>query len=113
MSNDAPLWIPSAEHRDATALHRLVRFVRKTTAKSGIGGYAPLYDFSIRHPEKFWPLVWEFCGIRATGISGKIAELAVRAVIHGETVNKTDALANPGALETYCALADTEATRGA
>ncbi|MFC3280543.1 hypothetical protein ACFOD1_05160 [Pseudidiomarina halophila] len=31
-------------------------------------------------------------------ISGKIVELAVRQVIHGETVKNTDALANPEAL---------------
>jgi acetoacetyl-CoA synthetase len=67
MSNDAPLWTPSAERRDATNLHRFVRYVRKATGNEDIGSYAPLYDFSIRNPEKFWPLVWEFCGIRATG----------------------------------------------
>jgi acetoacetyl-CoA synthetase len=37
-------------------------------------------------------------------ISGKISELAVRAVIHGEAVRNTDALANPGALELYAGL---------
>ena len=34
-------------------------------------------------------------------ISGKPVELAVRAVIHGETVTNTDALANPEALEYF------------
>jgi acetoacetyl-CoA synthetase len=34
-------------------------------------------------------------------ISGKISELAVRAVIHGEPVKNTDALANPEALAAY------------
>ncbi len=34
-------------------------------------------------------------------ISGKIVELAVRKVIHGETVDNTDALANPEALEHF------------
>ncbi|MEO1246278.1 MAG: acetoacetate--CoA ligase [Pseudomonadota bacterium] len=33
--------------------------------------------------------------------SGKIVELAVRSVIHGEPVKNTDALANPGALEHF------------
>jgi len=37
-------------------------------------------------------------------ISGKISELAVRAVIHGEQVKNTDALANPGALDLYSGL---------
>ncbi|OZB06005.1 MAG: acetoacetate--CoA ligase [Idiomarina sp. 34-48-12] len=34
-------------------------------------------------------------------ISGKIVELAVRQVVHGETVKNTDALANPDALEQF------------
>jgi acetoacetyl-CoA synthetase len=34
-------------------------------------------------------------------ISGKIVELAVRSVVHGEPVKNTDALANPEALEYF------------
>jgi acetoacetyl-CoA synthetase len=34
-------------------------------------------------------------------ISGKIVELAVRSVVHGETVKNTDALANPEALNYF------------
>nr|BFE89635.1 hypothetical protein GCM10020185_01710 [Pseudomonas brassicacearum subsp. brassicacearum] len=34
-------------------------------------------------------------------ISGKVVELAVRNVVHGEVVKNTDALANPGALEQF------------
>jgi acetoacetyl-CoA synthetase len=34
-------------------------------------------------------------------ISGKVVELAVRNVVHGNTVKNTDALANPQALEQY------------
>ena len=37
-------------------------------------------------------------------ISGKIAELAVRKIIHGERVGNQDALANPEALALYSAL---------
>ena len=34
-------------------------------------------------------------------ISGKIVELAVRSVVHGQPVKNTDALANPGALDFF------------
>jgi acetoacetyl-CoA synthetase len=34
-------------------------------------------------------------------ISGKVVELAVRNVVHGQKVKNTDALANPEALEQY------------
>ena len=42
-------------------------------------------------------------------ISGKIVELAVRNVIHGEPVRNTDALANPEALAHFRDLAELEA----
>jgi acetoacetyl-CoA synthetase len=37
-------------------------------------------------------------------ISGKIAELAVRNMVHGQPVKNTDALANPQALALFAAL---------
>jgi acetoacetyl-CoA synthetase len=40
-------------------------------------------------------------------ISGKISEIAVREVLHGRRVENTDALANPGSLREYEALAKT------
>jgi acetoacetyl-CoA synthetase len=39
-------------------------------------------------------------------ISGKIVELAVRAVVHGEAVKNTDALANPDALQHFSGIAE-------
>jgi len=39
-------------------------------------------------------------------ISGKIVELAVRSVVHGEVVNNTDALANPAVLEHFRNIAE-------
>jgi acetoacetyl-CoA synthetase len=38
--------------------------------------------------------------------SGKIVELAVRSVVHGEAVKNTEALANPGALEHFSGIAE-------
>ena len=38
--------------------------------------------------------------------SGKIVELAVRSVVHGETVKNTEALANPEALENFRNIAE-------
>ncbi|MGH8117412.1 MAG: acetoacetate--CoA ligase, partial [Rhodanobacteraceae bacterium] len=67
MPNDTPMWTPSAERKDSANLHRFVRFVHDATGNDDIKSYAPLYDFSIRHPQKFWPLVWEFCGVRSSG----------------------------------------------
>lgn len=38
--------------------------------------------------------------------SGKIVEIAVRAVVHGERVANTEALANPDALDYFCDIAE-------
>jgi acetoacetyl-CoA synthetase len=62
-----PIWEPSTERIDRANMSRFMRFVRENVGNEDIRRYAPLYDFSVRHPQKFWPLVWEFCGIRATG----------------------------------------------
>jgi acetoacetyl-CoA synthetase len=62
-----PIWEPSTERIERANMNRFMRFVRESVANEDIRRYAPLYEFSVRHPEKFWPLVWEFCGIRASG----------------------------------------------
>lgn len=62
-----PIWEPSPERIERANINRFVRYVREQTGNEDMRRYAPLYDFSIRHPERFWSLVWEFCGIRASG----------------------------------------------
>jgi len=63
----APIWEPSKERIDGANISRFMRFVREQTGNDDIRRYSPLYDFSVRQPAKFWQLVWEFCGIRASG----------------------------------------------
>jgi acetoacetyl-CoA synthetase len=62
-----PIWTPGEERIERANMNRFMRFVRESIGNEDIRRYAPLYDFSVRHPERFWPLVWEFCGIRASG----------------------------------------------
>ncbi len=62
-----PIWEPGKERADGANLSRFMRFVREETHNDDLRSYAPLYDFSIRHSTKFWQLLWEFCGIRASG----------------------------------------------
>ncbi|MDR2013185.1 MAG: acetoacetate--CoA ligase [Rhodanobacter sp.] len=62
-----PIWEPSAESVERANISRFMRFVRENSGNDDIRSYAPLYEFSVRHSEKFWSLVWEFCGIRAQG----------------------------------------------
>jgi len=62
-----PIWEPGTERIERANMNRFMRFVRESIGNEDIRRYAPLYDFSVRQPERFWPLVWEFCGIRASG----------------------------------------------
>jgi acetoacetyl-CoA synthetase len=62
-----PIWEPGPDRIERANLNRFMRFVRERTGNDDIRRYAPLYDFSIRQPEQFWQLVWEFCGIRSSG----------------------------------------------
>jgi acetoacetyl-CoA synthetase len=62
-----PVWEPGQERIERANINRFIRFVREQTGNEDIRRYGPLYDFSVRHPKKFWKFVWEFCGIRATG----------------------------------------------
>lgn len=62
-----PIWEPGKERVEGANINRFMRFVRGETNNDDLRSYAPLYDFSIRQPERFWQLVWEFCGIRSTG----------------------------------------------
>src|SRR6185312_13874914 len=64
---EKPLWEPGTQRVEAANINRFMRFVREQTGNEELRSYAPLYDFSIRQPERFWQMVWEFCGIRATG----------------------------------------------
>jgi acetoacetyl-CoA synthetase len=61
------LWEPGAERVERANISRFMRFVRDSTGNDDIRRYAPLYDFSVRQPERFWSLLWEFCGVRAHG----------------------------------------------
>ncbi|MGQ0659079.1 MAG: acetyl-coenzyme A synthetase N-terminal domain-containing protein, partial [Chromatiales bacterium] len=60
-----PLWTPPPER---IAQANLTRFMAQARARTGLplNDYPSLYEWSIAHPEAFWPEVWDFCGIHAT-----------------------------------------------
>ena len=66
-SMNKPIWEPDTERVERSNISRFMRFVRESTGNEDIRRYAPLHDFSVRQPDRFWSLVWEFCGIRAHG----------------------------------------------
>ena len=52
----ALLWTPSAERAAAT---RMARFAERL----GCDGYESLHDLSVSEPDRFWPAVWDECGL--------------------------------------------------
>jgi len=56
------LWAPSAERQAASNLFRFMEQVRAEYAPE-LRSYQALYQWSLEHPERFWPAVWAYCGI--------------------------------------------------
>jgi acetoacetyl-CoA synthetase len=56
---EAPLWRPTPEQ---VARSNMTRFARE----AGVVAYDDLYEWSIRRPEEFWPMVWKVCGVIGT-----------------------------------------------
>ncbi len=59
-----PLWEPSP---GAVAAANMTAFMRAAARDTGVRvtDYTALYAWSVREPEKFWRLVWKFCGVTA------------------------------------------------
>lgn len=62
-----PIWQPSADRISRANLNRFLRFIDTQAGVHHVQDHPALHDFSIHQAERFWPLVWEFCGIRASG----------------------------------------------
>jgi acetoacetyl-CoA synthetase len=71
-----PTWSPSPERVERANLSRFMRFVRTETGNADLNSYAPLWQFSVDHPERFWTLLWDFCGIRASGAREPVLSLS-------------------------------------
>jgi acetoacetyl-CoA synthetase len=62
-----PIWSPAPERIERANLSRFMRFCREESGNADLNSYAPLWQFSVDRPERFWTLVWDFCGIKASG----------------------------------------------
>jgi acetoacetyl-CoA synthetase len=60
---DTPIWTPSPERIARANLTRFMAAAREHGAPQE--GYPALWRWSVEHPERFWPLVWSFCGVVA------------------------------------------------
>lgn len=62
-----PVWEPSAERVERANLSRFIKFARNETGNVDLIDHHSLHHWSIADPERFWLLVWDFCGIRGQG----------------------------------------------
>ncbi|KQZ16114.1 acetoacetyl-CoA synthetase [Mesorhizobium sp. Root554] len=62
MTSDKPLWVPSPQ-QIATA--SMSDFMQAASAMAGrkLSSYAQLHDWSIAESERFWDLIWNYCGV--------------------------------------------------
>ncbi len=60
---DTPLWTPSEARKADANVTRFMSMVRD--AGHAVSTYDQLHAFSVEHPGSFWPLYWDFAGIKA------------------------------------------------
>jgi acetoacetyl-CoA synthetase len=60
--NDMPLWIPPAG-RVAASQVQAFRFEVERRHGQSLADYRDLHSWTVAHPELFWNLVWDFCGV--------------------------------------------------
>jgi acetoacetyl-CoA synthetase len=67
-----PVWTPGPTRVARANLTRFIERVRGTASGAEqVSDLATLYDWSVAHPEWFWPAVWEFCGVMAEDRPGR------------------------------------------
>jgi acetoacetyl-CoA synthetase len=57
-----PIWTPSPARVQACTMHRFAREAERISGRN-LADYEPLWQWSIDEPERFWRLVWSFCGV--------------------------------------------------
>ena len=65
------LWTPSPER---VAASNMTAFRKRIAEAEGVTlpDYAALHDWSVRHPQQFWPQVWDFCGLKAETLGERV-----------------------------------------
>jgi len=60
---EKPLWTPDGDAVRGCNLAKFIEFARSEGNRE-VEDWASLYAFSIDQPERFWPALWSFCGVR-------------------------------------------------
>src|SRR4051812_31077516 len=62
MHDQEPIWCPSAQRIEASAMQRFAREAEVCTGRA-LNDYEALWQWSIDEPEHFWSSIWNFCGV--------------------------------------------------
>jgi acetoacetyl-CoA synthetase len=57
------LWRPSARRVAQSNMTAFMRAILGQWPEANVNDYASLYRWSVRQPESFWSVVWDFCGV--------------------------------------------------
>ncbi len=68
---NTPLWSPSPTRIADANLSQFIATVNNHLNYS-IQNYSELYNWSVNHPEEFWPMVWKFTQIRSSQLWSKV-----------------------------------------
>ncbi len=79
MTEQQPLWTPSADRVTAANMTRFIAHVNSRHHLK-IDDYDALYRWSIESKEDFWCAVWDFCGI--------VGERGERVLVDGDDIEK-------------------------
>jgi len=65
LSRGGPIWTPDAERVRRANLTAFLRHIRdrRPAGAERIADFPSLYQWSVDHPDAFWPEVWAFCGV--------------------------------------------------
>ncbi|MBB4304970.1 acetoacetyl-CoA synthetase [Rhodobium orientis] len=63
MSEETPLWTPSADRIKNTVMARFMAFAADKVGRP-FADYETLHTWSVRDRAAFWDAVWDFCGLR-------------------------------------------------
>ncbi len=75
MTSDKPLWVPSSQQIAAAPMTDFMK-VAGASAGREFSTYTELHDWSVAESERFWELVWDYCGI--------VGEKGRRILVDGE-----------------------------
>jgi len=92
---DVPIWSPSAERIERSQMAAFFSFAARHGAPDfgppGKDAYDRFHQWSVENREKFWPLVWDFCGV--VGESGATGDPA--SVLVGDRLAPPDGALGP------------------